>query len=74
MHVQFAITVCWLRLAKQTSGDVAHVSLFQLVVFAAHLVDTDILERSDDCFDIETHGDKTVDEVLVVTVVSASSE
>jgi hypothetical protein len=33
-----------LSLTKEACGDVAHVSLFQLVVLAAHLVDADVFK------------------------------
>lgn len=56
-------------LAEQTGSDVTHVGFFQLVVFTAHPIDTNILESGDDGFDIETHGDESVDELLVVAFV-----
>jgi hypothetical protein len=60
-----------LSLAEEASGDVAHVGLLQLVVLATHLIDADIFEGGDDSLDVKAHGDETVDELFVVSVVSA---
>lgn len=46
--------------AKQTSRDVAHVSLLQLVILATHAVDSHVLEGFDDYLDVETHGHEAV--------------
>jgi hypothetical protein len=65
-------TVGTLRLSEQASCDVAHVRLFQLVVFATVTVDTDVFERGDHGLDVETHGDEAVYEIFVVAVVPSS--
>jgi hypothetical protein len=61
-----------LRFAKQPGGDVAHVGFLELVVLATHLINPDVFKRGDDVLDVEAHGDKAVDELLVVAVVSTS--
>jgi hypothetical protein len=63
---------CLLCLTKKTGSDVAHVSLLQFVVLAAHLVDADVLECGDYGFYVETHGDEPIDKLLVVSVVSVT--
>lgn len=61
-----------LRLAKETGGDIAHVSLLQLVVLATHFVNADVFECGYYGFYVEAHSDESIDELLVVSVVSAS--
>jgi hypothetical protein len=58
-------------LVEQPGRDVAHVCLLELVVLAVHAVDTDVLECGDNCWDIEAHGDESIDEIFVVAVVPA---
>jgi hypothetical protein len=64
-----AMTSC---LAEKSRGDVAHVRLFELVVLAVHAVDTDVFECSDDGWDVEAHGDESVNEVFVIPVIPGS--
>jgi hypothetical protein len=70
VEIAVYISAKCLRLAKETSSDIAHISLLEFVVLATHLVDADVLECGDDSLDIEAHGDEAVDELLVVSVVS----
>lgn len=58
-----------LSLAKEARSDVAHICLLQFVILATHPIDADVLERGDDSFDIESHGDEAVDQLLVVALV-----
>lgn len=59
-----------LRLAEQARSDIAHICLLQFVVFATHLIDADKLECAYDGLDVKTHGDKAIDELLIVTVIT----
>ncbi len=59
------------RLVKQARGNVTHVGFFELVVFATHFVDANIFECSDDSLNVESHGNETIYEVLVISMISA---
>ena len=58
------------RFSEQPGGDVAHVSLFELVVLTFILINPNELEGGNDAVDIEAHVDESVDEILVVALVA----
>ena len=62
------------RFSEQPGRDVAHVSLFELVVLTFILIDTDELEGRNDAVDIEAHVHESVDEILVVALVAVIAD
>ena len=60
--------------AKESGSDITHVCFFQFVVLTVHLVDPDVFECGYDGGYVETHGYESIDQILVITVISAVQE
>ena len=59
-----------LTLAEKTSGNITHICLFQLVIFAAVAVDTHVDESVNNILRWEAHIYEAVYEVFAVPLVA----
>jgi hypothetical protein len=62
-----------LLLAEEPSGDVSHVRLLELVVFAVVPIDSDKVEGFNDGVNVKSHVDEAVYKVLIPALIPVST-
>ena len=73
-HGEFAIaffTNPTLLLAKESGGDISHVSFLQLVVLATVLIDANVIERLHHSVHVKSHVDEAIDQIFAVALIPA---
>lgn len=60
-------------LTEKSGSNLTHSTFFQLVVLASSSFDADMSESSDNTINVEAHAGETVDQILVVSVISTDN-